>query len=66
MPLSRPMPIIAKGAHELRLKDKSGQYRVVYIVKVKDAIYLVHAFKKKTQATAKKNIDIATKRCRSL
>jgi phage-related protein len=30
MPLSRPMPGIGRGVHELRLKDRSGQYRVVY------------------------------------
>jgi phage-related protein len=30
MPLSRPMPSIGKGVHELRLKDRSGAYRVIY------------------------------------
>ena len=66
MPLSRSLPSVGKGVHELRIKDKGGQYRVVYVLKVKDAIYLVHAFKKKTQATSKKNIDLATRRIKSL
>ena len=30
MPLSRPMPAIGRGVHELRLRDRSGQYRVIY------------------------------------
>jgi phage-related protein len=35
--------------HELRMKDASGQYRVIYFMKSKDAIYVLHGFKKKTQ-----------------
>jgi phage-related protein len=66
MPLSRSLPSLGKGVHELRIKDKTGQYRVVYVLKVKDAIYLVHAFKKKTQTTPKKNVDLTIKRIKSL
>ncbi len=66
MPLSKEMPSIARGVHELRIKDRSGQYRIIYLIKKKDAIYIVHAFHKKTKKTPKKNINLALKRIRRL
>ena len=62
MPLSRPIPSIERGLHELRLKDKSGIYRAFYLIKKKDGIYVVHAFKKTTQETPEKNKRIVKKR----
>ena len=66
MPLSKDMSSVARGVHELRIKDRSGQFRVIYLIKKKDAIYMIHAFRKKTQKTPKKNIDLALKRIRRL
>lgn len=62
MPLSRPMPSIAKGVHELRLKDRSGVYRVIYFLAGASGIWLLHAFKKTTQATSLQDIAIAKDR----
>ena len=66
MPLSRVMPSLGKSIHELRLKDRSGQFRVIYYIKVGDSIYLVHAFKKKTQQTENKDIKVALQRIKRL
>jgi len=66
MPLSRPMPVIATGVHELRVKDASGQYRVFYYTKVKNLILVFHCFNKKTQATPKKELELAKKRLKEL
>lgn len=66
MPISRPMPSVGRGVHELRLKDRSGIYRVIYIFVKQSDIWLVHAFKKKTQQTPQKNIDLAKKRIREI
>lgn len=66
MPLSRSMPSVGSNVHEFRFKDSSGQFRIIYLVRAKDAIYLVHAFKKKTQSTLKKNIDLAKRRIKSI
>lgn len=66
MPLSRTMPSLGKAIHELRLKDRSGQFRVIYFVKVGDAIYLVHAFRKKTQQTEQKEIKVSLQRIKRL
>ena len=62
LPLSRPMPSIGKGVHELRFKDRSGVFRVIYFLKGAGAIYILHAFKKKTQKTPKEDIEMAKKR----
>ncbi len=63
LPLSRPMPSIGKGVHELRLNDGSGHYRIIYYLQAKaNDIYFLHAFKKKTQTTFKKNLDLAKRR----
>lgn len=66
MPLSRPMPSIGRGVHELRLKDRSGQYRVVYALVVRDSIHVLHAFKKTTQATPRRTIAVAKRRLREV
>lgn len=48
-PASKSLSSISKGLHELRMRDVSGQYRVIYLMKSQDAIYLIFGFKKKTQ-----------------
>lgn len=62
MPTSRPMPDVANGVHELRIKDRSGQFRVFYFTKTADAILVFHAFKKKTQVTPKHELTVAKER----
>jgi len=66
MPVSRPMPSISNGVHELRIKDGSGQYRVFYYTKMKDQILVFHCFKKKSQTTPKKELELAKKRLKEL
>ncbi len=66
MPLSRPMPSIGRGVHELRFRDRNGIYRVVYFLEGAGVIYVIHAFKKKTQQTPKENIDLAKKRLKEV
>ena len=66
MPLSRNLSNIIPGLHELRLKDRAGQVRVMYFIKKQDAIYLIHAFRKKTQEFPKKEIELIKKRVKEL
>lgn len=56
------MPSIGKGVEELRIWDDSGTYRVIYTARIMNAVYVFHAFQKKTQATPKRDIDIAKDR----
>jgi phage-related protein len=51
---------------EIRVRDDSGPYRVIYVASLPDAIYVLHAFQKKTQQTAKRDIDLATVRLRQI
>ena len=58
----KPMPSIGKGVEEIRVWDESGTYRVIYTARVGDFVYVLHAFQKKTQATSKRDIDLARRR----
>ncbi|WP_297362137.1 type II toxin-antitoxin system RelE/ParE family toxin [Thauera sp.] len=58
----KPMPSIGKGVEELRVWDDSGTYRVIYTARLADAVYVLHAFQKKTQAMAKRDVELARKR----
>ena len=66
MPLSRPMPSIGNGVHELRFRDKSGIYRMICWLAGKGSIFLLHAFQKKTQKTPSQNIKVAKDRLRRI
>ena len=57
----RPMKTIGNGAREIRINEKGGQFRIVYIVG-RDGVYVLHAFQKKTQQSRKSDIDLARKR----
>ena len=66
MPISRPLFSIAKGLHELRLSGKAGEFRVFYVIKVDDAIYILHATVKKKQEIDRKTSDLLKLRLRSI
>ncbi|MGB8478899.1 MAG: type II toxin-antitoxin system RelE/ParE family toxin [Acidobacteriaceae bacterium] len=58
----KSVPSIGKGVEEIRLRDDSGIYRIIYTARLSDAVYILHAFQKKTQATAKRDVDLARER----
>jgi phage-related protein len=62
----KPMPTIGKGVREIRIHDAAGVFRVIYVAKFTDAVYVLHCFQKKTQKTRKADIDLAEKRFRDL
>lgn len=66
MPVSRPMPIVAPGVHELRIKDEAGIYRTFYFLKSFRGVLILHAFVKRTQKTPRMEIELARKRLREL
>jgi phage-related protein len=59
---SKPMPSIGKGVEEIRIWDESGTFRVIYTARLLDAVYVLHAFQKKTQSTTQRDIDKAKAR----
>ena len=54
----KPMPTVGAGAYEVRIKVGT-QWRVIYVANRGDAVYVLHAFQKTTQKTAKPDIDLA-------
>ncbi len=62
----KPFPTIGPGVEELRIRDEGGIYRVIYVARFADAVYVLHAFQKKTQKTAQPDIEIARNRYREL
>ena len=58
----KPLTSVGRGVEEIRLWDEQGTDRVVYPASLVDAIYVLHAFQKKTQATAKHELDLVRKR----
>jgi phage-related protein len=61
----KPMVTVGPGAYEIRIHVE-GEWRVIYVAKLADAVYVLHAFRKKTQKTSKTDIDIAACRYRPL
>lgn len=63
---AKAMTSIGPGVVELRIWDEAGTFRVVYLAKLEDAVYVLHCFQKKTQQTAQRDIDLAKKRLKEL
>jgi phage-related protein len=59
---SRPMRSIGKKVFELKEQDKRAWYRVIYVSKVKDTIYVLHCFEKDSRKTSKEDLAIAKSR----
>ena len=66
MPLSKPMPAVASGVSELRVKGEDGVFRVFYFTATREGILVFHAFTKKTQRTPPLEIELAQKRLKEL
>ncbi len=60
------MSSIGQGVREIRIRDESGAFRVLYVARFLDTIYVLHCFQKKTTKTSKADIDLAEKRYRDL
>jgi len=60
------MPTIGKGVEEIRIWVESGTYRVIYIARLQESVYVLHAFKKTTQQTSERDIRLAKTRLTQL
>ena len=60
------MKTIGDGVREIRVRDVSGGYRVIYIATFEYALYVLHAFVKKARQTAKRDLDLAASRLKDL
>jgi phage-related protein len=61
----KPMTTVGAGVQEIRI-HQDGEFRVVYVAKFAEAIYVLHVFQKKTRKTPLKDIDLAANRYRAV
>lgn len=59
------MPTVGRGAYEIRV-HALGEWRVIYVARMRDAVYVLHAFQKKSRATRSEDIDLARRRFRQI
>src|SRR6266446_1315241 len=62
----KPFDDVGAGTREIRIREASGIYRVIYVAKFEEAIYVLHCFQKKTQVTSKQNKTVAAARYRAV
>ncbi|MFP1133164.1 type II toxin-antitoxin system RelE/ParE family toxin [Asticcacaulis sp. W401b] len=62
----KPMATVGAGVQEIRIRDTAGAFRVIYVAKFSDAVYVLHCFQKKTQKTSKRDLDLAQSRYKDL
>ncbi len=62
----KPLKTVGAGVRELRIRDESGVYRVIYLAKFEHRVFVLHCFQKKTQKTSGADIDLATQRYKEL
>lgn len=60
------MNAVGPGVREIRIREKSGAFRVIYIATFEDAIYVLHCFQKKTQKASSNDLALASRRYRDL
>ena len=62
----KPMKTVGPGVREIRVRDDAGAFRVIYVATLPEAVYVLHAFQKKTEQTAQRDIELARKRLKKL
>lgn len=58
----KPMTTVGSGVCEIRFREETGAFRVMYVAKFEKAVFVLHAFQKKTQKTSKTDLDLAAHR----
>lgn len=62
----KPMSTIGPGVREIRIREKDGTYRVLYVASFAEYVYVLHCFQKKTQKTSAGDIKLAKQRYKEL
>jgi phage-related protein len=58
----KPMPSVGAGVQEIRVQDERGAYRIFYVAKFEEAVYVLHVFQKRSQKTAQPDLDLGKSR----
>jgi phage-related protein len=62
----KPMPSLGVGVREIRIHEDSGEFRVMYLATRPEAVYVLHAFQKKSQKTSRRDLALAIKRYKTI
>ena len=62
----KPMQAIGAGVREIRIRDAQGAFRVIYVAKFEEAVFVLHCFQKKSQRTSREDIALAAARYKEL
>jgi phage-related protein len=62
----KPMSSIGPGVKEIRVRDATGAFRIIYVATRSNGIYVLHCFQKKTQQTNLQDIHLARERLKSV
>jgi phage-related protein len=62
----KPVRTVGPGVREIRVRDATGAFRVIYVATFAEAVYVLHAFAKKTQRTSQRDLTLAQLRLRTL
>ena len=58
----KPMPNVGPGVREIRIRDEQGIFRLLYVTKFDDVVYVLHCFQKKTQKTSRSDLQLGKQR----
>lgn len=62
----KPVPGVGPGVYEIRVRDEAGAFRVIYVATFETAVYVLHAFQKKTRKTPRVDVELAARRYRMI
>jgi phage-related protein len=62
----KPITSVGRGVREIRVRDAAGAFRVMYVATFAEAVYVLHAFQKKTRRTSARDIELARSRYREI
>lgn len=62
----KPMSSTGPGAREIRVRELDGAFRVIYVAKFDEAVFILHCFRKKTERTSRKDLACAAARYKDM
>ena len=62
----KPIASVGPSVREIRIRDRAGAFRVLYVANIESAIYVLHAFQKKAQQPAKRDLELAESRLKEI
>lgn len=62
----KPLQTVGAGVREIRIRDASGAFRVIYVANVGEVIYVLHCFQKKSQKTSRHDLELAQARFKQI